>query len=297
MNAAILIEAIDNYLEATRREEYDARLFPMERSMEKRLAKAFRVEGQAFLRRLALYANRFPSNLNEAEWAYLLDGAQLETRELFLEAFRTGATAAIAAGIAQAAKKVSASLGNSGNPPVIRPRAGKAEKEPIAVALGIRFDLDNPRAVDYLSRVGADLVTHINSTTRDYIRTVITEGARTGKSYNEMAKAIIDRYAEFAVGVPQKHIASRAHLIAVTEVGQAYSHGNYIVGEELRDAGLVMEKAWDTMGDKNVCGMCQGNEMIGWIPFNNSFPSGHLRPLAHPACRCDMLLRQVGAGR
>lgn len=291
-----LREAIDAYLEATRRQEYDARLRPMERAMEWRLAKAFRAEGKAFLRRFATLANRLPGVITEEDWLRFLDGAQLETREIVMEAFHAGVTPALVAGIAQTAAEINAELGSAGVPPITHSVAKALSGEPIAVVLGIRFDLDNPRAVEYLQREGANLVASINGTTRDYIRTVITEGVRAGQSYNEMAKAITERYAEFAVGRPQKHIESRAHMIAVTEVGQAYSQGNYLVGERLRDAGLGMEKAWDTMGDGNVCEICSGNEGAGWIPFDSAFPSGHMHPLGHPACRCAALYRRVGAG-
>ena len=79
------------------------------------------------------------------------------------------------------------------------------------------FDLANPLAVRYVAEHGAKLVAGINDTTQDYLRTVIQKGVDEGWSYDRIAKAITERYSEFAVGRPQQHIDSRAHMIAVTE--------------------------------------------------------------------------------
>ncbi len=102
----------------------------------------------------------------------------------------------------------------------------------------------------------------IDDTTRQYIKTIITEGVDKGWSYNQMAKAISDRYAEFRVGRPQAHIASRAHMIAVTERGNAYSAGNAMVAEDLAASGLDMQKEGVITGGE-FCELCLGNEAQG----------------------------------
>lgn len=318
-NRVALLGAIDTFLEASREYERAAVLGPIEREMTLAIARAFRKQGRVFLGRFGQLADTLPGALTESEWIELLELAQIETRDLFVSAATDGAPLAIAAGIRRAAddiglpetvlgaaktwpalltveglrKLLRVGAGAGGPPGLFGALAGGAEMPPVAVVLGIQFGLRNPRAVEYISRVGAALVTKIDETTRDYIRTVVTRGVREGQSYNEMAKAITERYRQFAVGLPQKHIDSRAHLVAVTEVGQAYSHGNYLVGEGLRDHGLKMEKAWSTMGDDRVSDGCRENEAAGWIPFDDAFPSGHLRPLRFPGCRCDLLLRAV----
>lgn len=108
-----------------------------------------------------------------------------------------------------------------------------------------------------------------------------------------MAQAISDRFVEFAVGRPQEHVESRAHLVAVTEVGDAYEHGNEIVVNDLAAAGLRMEKKWDTIGDGRVSDGCRENEQAGWIPIDEEFPSGDMRPLRFPGCRCTALYRRA----
>lgn len=274
-DVSVLMSAIDQLLEASRKMVRDEALRPIERRLEQALAKAFRAQSRAFIKRFAAVASRLPGMLTDDDWLRYLDAAMLETKELFVEAEKQAVTKAIAAGI-----KVAAS--ESGLP------AGLTEAAPtedtIATLLGIRFDLKNPRAVAYIDQVGANLVTNIDETTRDYIRTVIKEGVAKGDSYNAMAKRITARYSEFAAGRPQLHIDSRAHGIAVTESGNAYSYGNYMVGQGLKDAGLQMEKAWNSFGDARVDDECAANDAAGWIPFDDAFPSGHMRPLAHPYC-------------
>ncbi len=159
----------------------------------------------------------------------------------------------------------------------------------------LSFNLENPRAVAYLDEYGAELVASIDETTRGYIRTIVSQGVEEGWSYNQMAAAITKRYAEFAVGRPQLHIDSRAHLIAITEIGNAYEAGNAIVVEDLQDSGLQMEKFWQTVNDARVDPECQADQDAGWIPKGDAFPSGHMRPLAHPGCRCTALYRRASA--
>lgn len=284
---AVLINALDLLLEASRKMIRDEALRPIERHMEKSIASAFRVQSRAFLKRFAALQPRLPGILTDDDWLRYLDAAMLETRDLFVQAEKQAVTKAITAGI-----KVAAS--ETGLP------AGLTEAAPlepdIATLLGIRFNLKNSRAVAYIDDVGAALVSNVDETTRSYIRQVISEGVANGDSYNAMAKSIIARYSEFAVGKPQLHIDSRAHGIAVTEAGNAYSHGNYMIGQGLKDAGLNMEKSWDTFKDNRVSDECAANEAAGWIPFDDAFPSGDMRPLAHPYCRCSIMMRRVGAG-
>jgi uncharacterized protein with gpF-like domain len=161
--------------------------------------------------------------------------------------------------------------------------------------VALSFTLKNPRAVAYLREYGAQRVTMINETTRQYIKTVITQGVEEGWSYDKTAKAITERYSEFAVGKPQQHIKSRSHLISITEAGEAYVEGNMEVAQDLEAAGLTMMKKWSTVGDSRVSDGCRENAAVGWIPLNQAFPSGHQRPLRFPGCRCDLLTKRADA--
>ena len=294
-DVAVLVEALDRLLEASMQVVREERLAPIERRLERNITQAFRAEGRAFMRGFAHLNDPSKFPLDEAQWMRYLVAAQAETLPLFTAALDPAVKEALMAGVLSTAESLPGAMPTTES-------LREAVDIPVVVdwlvnmavtVLGIRFDLRNPRAVAYLEEHAAALVTRIDETTRDYIRTVIVEGASVGASYNEMAKRLIERYKEFAIGKPQKHIDSRAHLIAVTEVGEAYSRGNYIVGEGLRDAGLQMEKSWDTVGDDRVSAGCRENEAAGWIPFDATFPSGHLRPLRFPGCRCALLMRTV----
>ncbi len=72
---------------------------------------------------------------------------------------------------------------------------------------------------------------------------------------------------------------------------------------KLQSAGLSMVKMWLSVGEKSVsnkptaCDICFVNEKAGWIPIDNSFPSGHMHPLAHDGCRCALLTRWARGDR
>jgi len=268
-----LLEAIDRFLEASKPAVKERLLAPIEHKLEKAMNYAFALQGKAFLRRFGRLKVLWPAEVISeaiayAEWEALFDEAALETLEAFVGPIDEAVEAALMAGGKQAMADF---------------------------LLAGSFDLANPRAVVYLQNYGAQLVAGINETTRGYIKTVVTEGVEQGWSYNRTAKAITDRFTEFRIGQPQKHIQSRAHLIAVQESAQAYEHGNMIVARDLEDAGLEMEKSWLTVGDDRVSDLCRGNQAEGWIPLNQMFSSGADRVPGHVACRCTTLYRRVGA--
>lgn len=149
--------------------------------------------------------------------------------------------------------------------------------------------LPNLRAQEYAKKHAAEAVTQINDTTRKEIARIVSDGVKSGSSYNDIAKAIKDKFEEFAVPMPQKHVSNRAVLVAVTELANAYCEGNAQVGSYLQDNGVKMMKAWQTLEDDRVSDGCKENERVGWIPINKEFPSGHMHPPRFPGCRCDFL--------
>lgn len=149
--------------------------------------------------------------------------------------------------------------------------------------------LPNLRAQEYAKKHAAEAVTQINDTTRKEIARIVSDGVKSGASYNDIAKAIKGKFEEFAVPMPQKHVSNRAVLVAVTELANAYCEGNAQVGNYLQDNGVKMMKAWQTLEDDRVSDGCKENERVGWIPINKEFPSGHMHPPRFPGCRCDFL--------
>ena len=149
--------------------------------------------------------------------------------------------------------------------------------------------LPNLRAQEYAKKHAAEAVTQINDTTRKEIARIVSDGVKSGSSYNDIARAIKGKFEEFAVPMPQKHVSNRAVLVAVTELANAYCEGNAQVGNYLQDNGVNMMKAWQTLEDDRVSDGCKENERVGWIPIGKEFPSGHMHPPRFPGCRCDFL--------
>ena len=149
--------------------------------------------------------------------------------------------------------------------------------------------LPNLRARAYAKKHAAEAVTQINDVTRKEIARIVSDGVKSGASYNDIAKAIKSKFEEFAVPSPQKHIPNRAVLVAVTELANAYCEGNSQVGDYLQSNGVKMMKAWQTLEDDHVSDGCKENEKAGWIPIDKEFPSGHMHPPRFPGCRCDFM--------
>ena len=278
-----LLSALDEFEEAITRGNQRKRMERLIRPLEIALRKGFREQGSLVARKLrqvkrffsesgdpfkqhdAWMNMQFSEALPPSEFNKIWAEVTLETAKVF----SLPIDAAVAKALEYGGLAMIAELG-----------------------MNVKFDLKNPRAVDYLREYGADLVKGINETTRDTLQTLITQAAEEGWSYKRTAEAIIERFEEFGVGKPQAHNDSRAHLIAVTETGNAYEEGNRIIAKDLQDAGLEMEKYWSTVEDDKVSEGCQENEAAGWIKIDQSFPSGHQRPLRFPGCRCECRYRR-----
>lgn len=161
-------------------------------------------------------------------------------------------------------------------------------------AIGIRFDLTNQRALDYLEahawdKFGKD----VDATTAKALGRIITEGFEEGWNYKQIADAITAQFEQFTATNPLLHIRNRAELISVTELGNAYSEGTIQAAHQLDDAGIPIEKMW--LATDGCAAICQPNEDAGWIDLDAAFPSGHDRPTGHPGCRCTVLTRRARA--
>lgn len=266
-------------LEAVAANHKERVLAPVVAKLERQLGQAFRQQGQRFIRGFGALRSRFAESgyhpyagtvrlretLTSDDWLRIFDEATGATTELFFGPIQQAAQLALAFG---------------------------AQNAIADVGIDSAFNLRNPRAVAYLQEHGYWLISQIDSVTRGNIATIIDEAVRAGWSYNETAKEIISLYSQMAVGRPQQHIDSRAHLIAVTEAGNAYEEGNLIVIRDLQEAGLQMEKKWLTVGDDRVSDGCRNNQSEGWIPASQAHRSGHQRPLRFPGCRCTELYQR-----
>jgi len=274
----IMRDALDRFLERAQMTRRERVLRPTVATMEKALSRAFRTQGRRLIeesRVLESGGRRGAAGtvaLREAwtvdDWLRLFDLVSGETVDLFFTPIQAGVAEALLAGASEV-------IG--------------------MVGVDYAFGLANPRAVAYLEAHGYGLISQIDSVTRGNIATIVTNGTAEGWSYNRVAREITSLYSEMAVGKPQQHIDSRAHLIAVTEAGNGYEEGNLAVVRDLEDGGLRMEKKWLTVGDDRVSDGCQANQDEGWIPVAQAFQSGHARPLRFPGCRCTTEYRRMRA--
>lgn len=267
-----LATAVSDLVEAERSTRKPRAVRPLESRVARATRTMWRRQERAVLARLARRRREFaPAKLAEA----------LAVDDMGDE---------VAAALAPFARVLEVELGR------VWPRALVAGHRSAVTDVGMRMrlDLEDRRATAWLKGRGAARVTGVDDVTRAQIRTVLVQASEHGWSYDRTAKVISERFAAFRTGVPQKHLRSRAELVSVTEVGDAYEHGRQLAIEDLADAGVDVEKSWLALGDERVCEICGPNARAGWIASKRSFPSGHDRPLGHPGCRCDMSLRPAG---
>lgn len=161
--------------------------------------------------------------------------------------------------------------------------------------LTIDFELPIDRPRDILADRAGDRITRINDVTRQQVRDILVAGIESRKTYQQVAKELRQKFAQFRGPARQRHIRDRAELIAITEVGQAYVDGQLDVAARLQSRGLRLEKSWLTVGDSRVSDGCAANGAAGWIPLDTAFPSGHPSPLRFPGCRCALQMRRENA--
>lgn len=267
-----LAGALDRFLEVDQRTRKRRTLDPIERRLEAAMAKAFRAQGRDFLHRLSALRLKIDASeslreaaLRREDWEPLFTEAALATLTVFAEPL----TAAAAASLELGARHAIASF-----------------------ATDLSFSLEDPEAVAYLRRAGAERVTGINETTRSQLRTLLADAREGGWSYDRLAAEIRRKFTGFATPSPLQHIRSRAHLVAVTETGDAYEQSRRIMANRLAGSGLAMQKSWLTVGDNRVDPVCAANEDDGWIGLDATFNSGDSQPPQHPGCRCTSEYRR-----
>lgn len=246
-------------LEAISRRQVDRALSPLESALQIKLASIFKRQSTAVLKKLGTSMRSYFTESAASDFDEMFDSATLDTSSDMITAIQSAIEAAVL----------------KGGKDLIRDF--KAD---------INFSLTNKRAIAYTGNYAATAVTGIDDTTKADLRRIILAGISDGASYSEVANNIKARYKQYAVGVPQQHIRSRAELIAVTEMGNAYQAGNLAAGLTMKDNGLKMQKRWLTSHDARVSAGCETNEADEWIDITAAHSSGDQTPLRFPGCRC-----------
>ncbi len=130
-------------------------------------------------------------------------------------------------------------------------------------------------ALAFAEKRGAELVTGIAETTRDYLQNLVSEAVETGASPKSLADAIEGSTA---------FSPERSMTIARTELAFAHVSGNL---EGWKESGQVEGKEWLIASD--ACEECEPlNGVV--VGLDEDFPDGAGDgPPKHPRCRCDIL--------
>ncbi len=152
--------------------------------------------------------------------------------------------------------------------------------EQLAAELASDATITEDTMATYLRNNGLRKITgSLNQTTIDRLRNAIADAYEAGADFNGLVDVIKAEYAGFS--------SVRAQMIAQTELNNAYNFGRKLLGLDL---GMT-EKSWSCDGP-NPCEICLGNQDAGWIPLEDSFPSGDQMPTSHPGCFCSLDLRK-----
>lgn len=143
----------------------------------------------------------------------------------------------------------------------------------------------DPALVSAMRHRAAQRISGINDITRAAVQALIEQAQRENWAYTKLATALRRQFAEFS--------ATRAKLIAVTEIGQAYTDGQMAAAQKRERLGVTTEKKWNDSGDGRVSDGCRQNSAQGWLPLAQAFSSGHQSPLRFPGCRCSMSVRRA----
>jgi hypothetical protein len=237
---------------------------PIETTLQTKLSKLFVKQGNAVARRLRPIS-KYLSESAASDFDDLFDDAIFDTSADMQAAIETTTNASVLIG-------------------------GKSLISDFKSKLV--FSLTNPRAVAYTKDHAATAIAGIDQTSKNDIRRLVVLAVEHGTSYSELARQIKARYSQFAVGVPQQHIRSRAELIAITETGNGYQAGNFAAARMIEDGGVTLEKHWYNRGDDRVSDGCKENTAAGWLAIDKAFPSGDMTPLRFPGCRCAAQYRR-----
>ncbi|HZE87058.1 MAG TPA: phage portal protein [Methylomirabilota bacterium] len=141
----------------------------------------------------------------------------------------------------------------------------------------VTFDMQNPRALDFLNEHVMENTDSYAATMKEDISLKVMEGVEEGESVDDIATTIGAFFEDQG--------DYRAERLARTETIDAYAQGNL---EGYKQSGIVSGKSW--LFDEGSCssGECPSNADQGVIPLDEDFESGDDAPPGHPNCECAL---------
>ena len=255
----LLSDQAARFVEAVSRLTLQRKQARIERQAERAFARVFAAQGKAMVKRLATLKPKFSEAVGVDDIVGIWLLVAEDTASSWLAPLKTTVTAGMQLG---------------------------ADHEIAMLGVDVVWDLTNEAAVAYLDERIASFADEVNKTTEEAIAIIARDGLKAGLGYDQVAKQISAKFADFAQGVGQDHLKSRAHRAAVSEFGNALSESSRQVAKTVQASGLKMQKAWITRGDSKVSDGCKANAKVGYIDLDEEYPSGHQRPTRFPGCRC-----------
>ena len=194
---------------------------------------------------------------------------------------------------------------------------------PDEVIANMRFDLTNPRSVDFIRQHTGELIQGLQDSSRLAVRDIIERSFQDGIPPRRAARHIRDvvglterqalavdnlrrELVEQGVPIPEitrrtnqyadRLLADRAETIARTETIKAANVGQELLWQEAVENGLIdparTRKEWITTPDDRLCEFCEELDGVR-VPLDGTFnsPLGPVgEPTLHPRCRCAMRL-------
>lgn len=202
-----------------------------------------------------------------------------------------------------------------------------AMPNPPKVKFELSFNKTNPNSLYFAQKRAGELVKSIDELTRIAVRKIITDAFNEQLDYRATARRIKNvvglhpRWADAVTKFERAELArlirtgmneqkalrtaqerasryseqlksKRATMIARTEIQIAQNEGRYEGWKQADQAGLVdpqSQKVWMTAEDERTCPICASIDGET-IPWNGTFSIGVEAPIAHPQCRCTMVI-------
>ena len=237
--------------------------------MQKKMAATFRAQGRAVLRDFVRFKRHFAEAAIDTSIESMIESALKVTIPAMVKDFSATGLAGYEWGYADLANNM---------------------------GMQDAFSLAHPDAVKWADKRAALRVAGVNNTTKNDIRSLIVHGLENGESYGSVQRSIKRQFTQFAVGSPLEHIQSRAELVAVTEMGEAYEAGAATLSDELEAHGIEQEKSRVGPNDDRTSDACAADLAAGWIAKSEPFPSGISYGLEHPGCRHGTIYRVARGG-
>ncbi len=160
----------------------------------------------------------------------------------------------------------------------------KKPRADLALAFDVNWHMASAQALDFVRSYSLNLITRIDDTTREGIRTAVDKYIAEGLSRDDLRDMIAQTLVPPG-GEADAAIRARATLIGDSESMNAFRTG---ARNRWQNAG-VQESEWMTVRDDKVCAVCRNlyhtRARIG-EGFHSSVTGKTYTGLAHPGDRC-----------